>query len=190
MDGTQIATVIAGFNCRFARLNQPLRFGNESFAAIAQALLIVGAANNSLACINDNHPELGLTLQNVDITLQTLNFGDLVAGFEGLILPTTLNHPNNYLTRADIGSSQYTLWYPGAFDPAIFEYTEVTKQPFGPSELLTTRTRNITTLDFKGPFLVVTCSMCINLLQVCVLLTTNRLKCFLMRWRLSCYWHF
>lgn len=36
-DVFHIPTVIAGFNCQLARLNQPLRFRNQSYGAVAQA---------------------------------------------------------------------------------------------------------------------------------------------------------
>ena len=118
----------------------------------------------------------------------TLRFKPLILETSSLVLGD-LFYQRRSTFRTDIGSNQYVLWYPGAFDPAIFEYTEVTKQPFGPGELLTAGTGNITAPDFKGPVLVVTCSMFINLLKVCVLLTTNRPRRFLLRRRPSCYWY-
>jgi hypothetical protein len=147
---------LAGLDSQLARLNQPLRFGNESYAAITQALLVVGAANNSLAYINEFHPELDLTLAEVDDALQNLNFLDLVAGFEGPILPTTLNLPNDYLTWADIRAFQFAYFDSGHFDPALLVFLEMTKQPFTPGELLTFCTGTTTAPDFKGPVLVVT----------------------------------
>ena len=155
LNDTYFPRIIAGLDFQLARLNQPLRWGNESYAAVAQALLIVGAANNSLTYINQNHPELGLTLADVNIALRNLNFGDLVAGFQGPILPTPLNLPSEYMTWADVGAFQYSFWSPEFFDPALLEYSEVTKQPFTPGELLTAGTGTTTAPNFKGPVLVI-----------------------------------
>ena len=147
---------LAGLDLQLARLNQPLRFGNESYAAIAQALLVVGSAVNSLPYIKENHPELGLTLGDVNTVLQNLNFLDLVAGFEGPILPVTLDLPGDYVTWADTGAFQFVYFDPGHFDIALLVFLEMTKQPFTPGEMLTSITDNVWAKDFKGPVLVVT----------------------------------
>ena len=111
---------------------------------------------------------MGLTLGKVETAVQNLIFGNLAAGFQGSVLPTTLNLPNNYLTWADMSALQYVYMYPGAFDPALLQYLEANKQPFSPGELLTSGTENTNAPNFKGPVLVVTPSVFLEpLSRVC-----------------------
>ncbi len=149
-----VGTAIAGFNSQFASLNQPLRFGTQRYAAIAEALAVLAAANETLAFIKQRYPDLSVTSADVKLALQHLGFEDLAAGFEGLILPTTRELPTGYVTWADIEANQFAFFYPGAFDPAMLKFTEKTKQPFTVGELLTVGTSSITAPHFKGPVLV------------------------------------
>ncbi|KAL2043065.1 hypothetical protein N7G274_004125 [Stereocaulon virgatum] len=86
LDVSHIPTVIAGFNCKLARLNQSLGFRNKSYAAVAQASRIVGAANNLMPYITEKQPQLGLTLDKVGTAVRSLIFGNLAAGFQGSVL--------------------------------------------------------------------------------------------------------
>ncbi len=149
-----VGTAIAGFDSQIASLNQPLRFGTQSYAAIAEALAILSAANETLAFIEQRYPDLSVTLADVELAFQRLNFEDLVAGFEGPILSTTRELPTGYITWADIEANQFAFFYPGGFDPAILKFAEKTKQPFTAGELLTVGTKSITAPHFKGPVLV------------------------------------
>ena len=151
---TYVGTAIASFNSQIASLNQPLRFGTQEYAAIAKALAVLAAANETLAFIKQRYPDLGVTLADVELAFQHFNFEDFAAGFEGLILPTTRELPTGYVTWADIEANQFAFFYPGAFDPAILKFAEKTKQPFTVGELLTVGTSSITAPHFKGPVLV------------------------------------
>ena len=125
-----VGTAIAGFGSQIASLNQPLSLGTQGYAAIAEAMTVLAAANETLAFIKQRYPDQGVTLADVGLAFQHLNFEDLVAGFEGLVLPTTRELPTGYVTWADIEANQFAFFYPGAFDPAILKSAEKTKQPF------------------------------------------------------------
>ena len=127
---THVGTAVAGFGSQIASLNQPLRLGTQGYAAIAEAMAVLAAANETLAFIKQRYPDQGVTLADVELAFQHLNFEDLVAGFEGLVLPTTRELPTGYVTWADIEANQFAFFYPGAFDPAILKSAEKTKQPF------------------------------------------------------------
>ena len=177
-----VGTAIAGFNSQFASLNQPLRFGTKGYAAVAEALAVLAAANETLAFIKQRYPDLGVTLADVELAFQHLGFEDLAAGFEGLILPTTRELPTGYVTWADIEANQFAFFYPGAFDPAILKFAEKTKQPFTAGELLTVGTRSITAPYFKGPVLVLAGSKYAdpgNWLNANI---SSRWRCDLLRW--------
>lgn len=149
-----VGTAIAGFGSQIASLNQPLSLGTQGYAAIAEAMTVLAAANETLAFIKQRYPDQGVTLADVELAFQHLNFEDLAAGFEGLILPTTRELPTGYVTWADIEANQFAFFYPGAFDPAILKFAEKSKQPFTTGELLTVGTKSVTAPQFKGSVLV------------------------------------
>ena len=76
---------------------------------------------------------------------------DLVAGAG---LSPGLDYPNGYLTNADASSNQYLFLLPGYFDPMLLLYTEETKQPVTPGELLTQSLPMANA--YAGPVLVIT----------------------------------
>ena len=188
LSGSYVGTVIAGFDSQIASLNQPLRFGTQDYAAIAEALAILGAANETLAFIEQRYPNLGVTLADVELAFRRLKFEDLVAGFEGPVLPTTRELPTGYITWADIEANQFAFFYRCGFDPAILKFAEKTKQPFATGELLTVGTKSIAAPLFKGSVLVLAGSKCASPGNWCNANKPSRWRRDLLRWRLPCDW--
>ena len=177
-----VGTAIAGFYSQIASLNQPLRFGTKGYAAIAEALAVLAAANETLAFIKQHYPDLGVTLADVELAFQHFKFGDFAAGFEGQIQPTTRELPTGYVTWADIEANQFAFFYPGAFDPAILKFAENTKQPFTVGELLTVGTSSVTAPHFKGPVLVLAGSKYASSGNWFNASISSRWRCDLLRW--------
>ena len=87
----------------------------------------------------------------VETVLNMYSLTNLVAG----VAPSPgLNYPNGYLTNTDANSNQYLFLLPGHFDPMLLLYTEDTKQPVTPGELLTIGSLPPANA-FAGPVLVI-----------------------------------
>lgn len=73
----------------------------------------------------------------------------------GVGLSPGLDYPNGYLTNTDASSNQYLFFLPGYFDPMLLLFTEETKQPVTPGELLTQGSLPMANA-YAGPVLVIT----------------------------------
>ena len=156
LDDSHFGTAIAGFGNQIARLNQPIRFGNQSHAAIAKAQSILLAANETLAFIQQHYPTLGLYITDIELAMHRYKHSDFAMGFPGLTLPATRELPTGYLTWANVEANQFAFFNPGAFDPALLHFSETVKQPFAIGQVLTVGTGSTTAANFTRPVLAIT----------------------------------
>lgn len=104
MNSSFTPTIIASWDDKLARLNQPLRFGNVSYCAVQQAVSMIGNVNATaidqyLAKFNINRAELVQVVQTTDLA-------DFAAGLDPSDLPHMQDLPNGYMTWVDAGSNQ------------------------------------------------------------------------------------
>lgn len=146
-----VGTTFAAFNFKLASLNQPYRFGNVNSDNATR----VGLENLRSALA-----QMGMSGQLLQSIFQTTDLANLIAGIDPDNTPHQQNLPSGYLTWTDAGSNQFSFLYPGAFDPAILQYSEANKFPFTTGEVLTLGGGPQGAPDFKGPVMVFTGSMC------------------------------
>lgn len=155
-NGSFIPSTAAAWDSKLARLNQPLRFGNISYSAVAGALSTLSISSSNLTAIADAVSKYDITLAEIQQIFQTTDLGDLLAGAEPTQLPHMADLPSGYLTWTDVGSNQYAFLLPGFFDPSILQFAEASKFPYTIGELLTLGSAKYAATGFKGPVQVLT----------------------------------
>lgn len=153
MNGTWLAETLADWNLHLARLNQPLRFGNQTLKSSLVSQYIKGSL---VSTIEAGLNYIGIDLSSSDIwqEIATTEVGDLING--GLKPAATLNYPNGYLTWSDFTSNVFAFLLPKYFDIGIGVFGEMTKQPVTPGEIFTLANGAPATNPFSGPVQVFT----------------------------------
>ena len=158
MNGTWLAETLADWNLHLARLNQPLRFGNQTLKVPSGgwgqwAQYIKGSFMNTC--------EMGLGYVGIDLSssdiwqeIATTEVGDIINGWNKTVVP--LNYPNGYLTWSDFTSNVFAFLLPNYFDIGIGIFGEMTKQPVTPGEIFTLANGAPMLNPFKGPVQVFT----------------------------------
>ena len=137
LNNTFIRDFHIGANYEQAYLNQPFRFGDIS-VPVATAL---------------KQPHTDLENKSIQQILDEYVLIDFVAGLEA---PSQrVQYASGYLTNADASANQFNFFLPGYFDPEILQYSEKTKQPIAPGEILTSGA-GLSLSNFQGPVLVIT----------------------------------
>ena len=149
------SAIIAGWNSKIARLNQPLRFGDVGSTAAKQALSKFISPEFNTTSFEKFLAENNISAADVQSVIESTELGDLITGFDLMSQPQAQNLPTGYLTWSDASSNLYGFLYPGFFDPKILTFTESTKMPYTLGELLTIGSSPKTT-TFKGPVQVIT----------------------------------
>ena len=103
-NGSFLPSTIASWNSKLARLNQPLRFGNVSYAAVQEAVSMVGNVNTT--AIDQYLAKFNINLAEVQQVVQTTDLADFIAGLDPSSLPKMADLPSGYLTWTDAGSNQ------------------------------------------------------------------------------------
>ncbi|KAH8707061.1 hypothetical protein GQ44DRAFT_831116 [Phaeosphaeriaceae sp. PMI808] len=125
--------IVAGWNLHSARLNQPLRFGNQSNEAVRNLATQYKFDSNLI-------PGLQRVLENFGVDLTTNEVWNIVASTEILDLITSL---------------QYAFLHPDNYDIGLAVASEKTKQPVTTGELLTIGNAPMMS-PFTGPVFVIT----------------------------------
>ena len=149
-NATYLPTTFASFDTKLARLNQPIKFGNISYAAVTAALSMIKNGT-----IDKDLSGLDISLAEFQSVFQSTDLADFLAGV-GPTGPHEQDLPNGYLTWVDAGSNQYDFLLPGYFDPGILVFSESTKQPYTMGEVLTIGSSPESAPEFTGPVLVIT----------------------------------
>lgn len=97
---------IASLDNKLARLNQPLRFGNVTYAAVQQVLSMYG--NVTTDEINQYLAKFNIDLAEVEQVVKTTDLLDFMAGIDPTDGPHMQDLPTGYLTWTDVGSNQVT----------------------------------------------------------------------------------
>ncbi|KAL8689961.1 MAG: hypothetical protein Q9224_004518 [Gallowayella concinna] len=155
-NGSFLAPTVASWDSKLARLNQPLRFGNISYAALSEAFSTLGVSASNLTKISDGLAKFNITIGEIQQALQTTDLGDLLAGSHPSQLPHMADLPTGYLTWVDAGSNQYAFLLPKYYDPSILQFAESSKFPYTLGELLTIGSAPKMAPMFKGPVQILT----------------------------------
>jgi len=97
---------IASSDNKLARLNQPLRFGNVTYAAVQQVLSMYG--NVTTAEINQYLAKFNINLAEVEQVIRTTDLLDFIAGIDPTDGPHMQDLPTGYITWTDVGANQVT----------------------------------------------------------------------------------
>ena len=156
-NGSFFPATAASWDSKLARLNQPLRFGNISYAAVTETLSQLSNSASNLSQIESSLlSRFNITLGEVQSVLQTTDLGDLIAGIEPSSTPHAQDLPNGYLTWTDAGSNLFGFLFPPHFDPSILQFAESNKYPYTLGELLTIGSAPPSAPAFMGPVQIVT----------------------------------
>ncbi|KAI4204176.1 MAG: hypothetical protein LQ350_001367 [Teloschistes chrysophthalmus] len=156
-NGSYLAATVASWDSKLARLNQPLRFGNISYAAVSGAISMLGSSSSSnTSQIASSLAKYNISLGELQQLFQTTDLGDLIAGAQPSDSPHQADLPSGYLTWTDAGSNQFAFLLPEFFDPSILQFAESTKFPYTLGELLTIGSGPPMAPEFKGPVQIVT----------------------------------
>lgn len=154
-NGTWFPTTVAAWNLHSARLNQPLRFGNQSNAHVLKAFKKFGAGNTLVTGVQALLKSQGINLSSEEIwnEIATTEVSNLINSYNETVVG--LNYPPGYVTTSDLTADQYVFLLPGYFDPALGLLSEFTKQPVTIGEILTIGSSPPSS-SFDGPVLVLT----------------------------------
>jgi len=154
MNSTWLPQTLADWNLHLARLNQPLRFGNQTLkvpSSLTQYLK--GSVVSAL--------EIGLSYVGIDVSsfevwqeIATTEAGDIINGWNMTEVPQDL--PTGYLTWTDFTSNVFAFLLPNYFDIGIGIAGEQTKQPVTLGEIFTLANGAPKVNNFNGPVQVFT----------------------------------
>lgn len=153
--GQFLPYIVAGWNLRSARLNQPLRLGNASNDGVRELASSTGWDQDIVSGLQGLLASVGVDLSTEDIwnevaSTEVLN---LIAGYNESVI--SYDYPSGYMTSSDLTALQYAFLYPGMYDIGIALEGERTKQPVTVGELLTIGVAPKMS-PFTGPVMVVT----------------------------------
>lgn len=154
-NGSFLPTTIGAWNLHVARLNQPLRFGDQPNDAIRKEFQEYSSGDALVRGLQTLLRGQGINLSTQEIwnEIATTEVGDLIHGYNETV--QTLNYPNGYLVPSDLTGNQFVFLLPKFFDLALGLVAEATKQPVTLGELLTIGTSPSST-SFSGPVFVIT----------------------------------
>ena len=155
-NGSYVPQFVAALDLKLARLNQPLRFGNVSYAAVTQGLSMLGSLPSNMSAVTQELAALDVTMSELLSVLESTDLADFAAGLEPTDLPHMQDLPTGYLTWTDIGNNQFNFLYPPYFDMNLALFAEQTKFPVTLGELLSIEGMPMMAPDFTGPVLVIT----------------------------------
>ena len=165
MNATWLPQTLADWNLHLARLNQPLRFGNQTLKMSgahgnwhghAQGQAQEQARGDIVQAIDSALASLGYEASASDIweEIATTEIGDIINGWNMTEVPQNL--PNGYLTWTDLTSNIFAFLYPEYFDLGLAVFAEQTKQPVTLGEIFTLANGAPKMSPFTGPVQVVT----------------------------------
>lgn len=156
VNGSYLNQFLASLDVKLARLNQPLRFGNVSYAAVTQGLATLGSLAYNVSALTQELTSYNISLSELVSVFESTDLADFAAGLEPTDLPHMQDLPSGYLTWTDAGNNVYNFLYPPYFDMNLGLFAERTKFPFTLGELLTIGGGPMSAPDFTGPVLVIT----------------------------------
>lgn len=153
--GMFLPYIVAGWNLHSARLNQPLRLGNQSNAIIKQLASQYKVDMDFIPALTNLLKKAGSTLtqQEVWSIVAESEIGDVITGYNSSATP--LDYPSGYFVSSDLTTLQYAFLWPGNFDLGLAVVGEMTKQPVTAGELLTIGSSPMMSAT-KAPVLVFT----------------------------------
>ncbi|KAA6410673.1 MAG: alpha beta-hydrolase [Lasallia pustulata] len=151
-----LSQFIASSDLKLGRLNQPLRFGNISYAAVTHSLAKLGNLLYNTSAVTRELAALNVSIVEALSVFRSTDLADFAAGLEASDLPHMQDLPTGYVTWTDAGSNIFNFLYPPYFDRDLGLFTERTKFPFTLGELLTSGGAPKAAPDFTGPVLVLT----------------------------------
>lgn len=156
MNATWLAQTLADWNLHLARLNQPLRFGDQSVSRTKTNTAWLG--QNVISILQSALSAVGINLSSSNIwqEIATTEVGDIINGWNATVAPVAQNLPTGYLTWSDLTSNIFAFLYPGYFDVGAAVYAESTKQPVTLGEVFTLGNGAPATSPLTGPALVLT----------------------------------
>ena len=155
-NGSYLNQFAASLDVKLARLNQPLRFGNISYAAVTHGLATLGNLPYNMSAVTQELASLNVSISELLSIFESTDLADFAAGLDPTNLPHMQDLPTGYLTWTDAGSNQFNFLYPPYFDVNLGLYAERTKYPFTLGELLTIGGIPKVVPEFTGPVLVLT----------------------------------
>ncbi|KAH0397891.1 alpha/beta-hydrolase, partial [Aureobasidium melanogenum] len=156
MNATWLAQTLADWNLHLARLNQPLRFGDQSVSRTKTNTARLG--QSVISILQSALSAVGIDLSSSDIwqEIATTEVGDIINGWNATVAPVAQNLPTGYLTWSDLTSNIFAFLYPGYFDVGAAVYAESTKQPVTLGEVFTLGNGAPASSPLTGPALVLT----------------------------------
>lgn len=156
MNATWLAQTLADWNLHLARLNQPLRFGDQSVSRTKTNTAWLG--QSVISILQSALSAVGIDLSSSDIwqEIATTEVGDIINGWNATVAPVAQNLPTGYLTWSDLTSNIFAFLYPGYFDVGAAVFAESTKQPVTLGEVFTLGNGAPATSPLTGPALVLT----------------------------------
>jgi len=145
-NGSFLPYFVSGANLQLASVNQPLRFSTVTLPSLTDAL---AAAVQDLVA--------PFSIGASDAKYITAILPNITAYIQPYLTqyPPGTGLPAGYLVSGDEEANQYLFLQPGAYDPALLDLAERTKQPVTVGELLTVGSLPPTN-NFPGPVLVLT----------------------------------
>ncbi|KAK8219931.1 hypothetical protein M8818_000346 [Zalaria obscura] len=157
MNATWLPQTLADWNLHLARLNQPLRFGNQTVSRSSRwtALFFNTAPVQLLQSVLQS---IGIQLSPYQVweEIATTELGDLINQWNATVAPIAQNVPTGYLTWSDFTSNIFAFLHPGMFDIGLGIFSEMTKQPVTLGEIFTLANGAPMINPFTGPVQVVT----------------------------------
>jgi hypothetical protein len=102
MNATWLGRTLADWNLHLARLNSPLRFGNQSVSRSKTNTAWLGQSLTSI--LQSALGAIGIDLSSSDIwqEIATTELGDIINGWNATVAPIAQNLPTGYLTWSDL----------------------------------------------------------------------------------------
>jgi hypothetical protein len=102
MNATWLGRTLAGWNLHLARLNQPLRFSNETVSRSKTNTAWFG--QGLISILQSALGAVGINLSTSDIwqEIATTELGDIINGWNFTTPPIAQNLPTGYLTWSDL----------------------------------------------------------------------------------------
>lgn len=155
-NGSYLNQFVATLDVKLARLNQPLRFGNISYAAVTQGVETLGNLAYNLSALTQELASFNISISELVSVFESTDLADFAAGLAPSNLPHMQDLPSGYLTWTDAGVNQFNFLYPPFFDLNLAVFAERTKFPFTLGEILTIGGGPTAAPEFTGPVLVLT----------------------------------
>ncbi|CAD0020824.1 unnamed protein product [Aureobasidium pullulans] len=156
MNATWLGQTLADWNLHLARLNQPLRFGNQAISRTKTNTAWLG--QNVISILQSALGAVGIDLSSYELweEIATTEVGDIINGWNATVAPVAQNLPTGYLTWSDLTSNIFAFLFPGHFDIGAAVYAEMTKQPVALGEIFTLGNGAPASSPHTGPALVLT----------------------------------